>query len=665
MGKPLWSPTSRQKKAARITAFQDFVGVDGDYQQLHEFSIHNKTRFWSKLWDYCEVIGHKGETQGEKGGEAEGEIEHSEESILQNASRMPGAKWFPNAQLNFAENLLRYDDDRLAIISYQEDGTRQTLSYSQLCQQVESLATWFLNAGIKPGDRVAALLPNLPQTVVTMLAAASIGATFSSCSPDFGASGILDRFGQITPRVLVTCNGYQYNGRTLDISDRVENIVTQVESIEQVLLVTLLPSLETRIEVGRATLTAFDSAISTAHLSGEKAEKFQFTRLPFDHPLYIMYSSGTTGTPKCIVHGAGGTLLQHMKEHQLHTDLGRDDVLFFFTTCGWMMWNWLVSGLASGATLVLYDGSPFYPSENAMMDLVEKEKISVFGTSAKYLASLEKAGVTPARSHDVSTLRCILSTGSPLSHESFQYVYRDIKQDLCLSSISGGTDIISCFTLGNPALPVYAGELQCAGLGMDVHIFNDEGVAIEQQKGEMVCTSTFPSMPVGFWNDKTGEKYHKAYFDRFDNVWAHGDYGELTENNGFVIYGRSDAVLNPGGVRIGTAEIYRQVERVDEVTDSICVGQDWQGDVRVVLFVVLKEQVSLTDELVDRIKLTIRENTTPRHVPAVILAVPDIPRTISGKIVELAVRNVIHGRPVNNKDALANPDSLNAFKNIL
>ncbi|MDP6026575.1 MAG: acetoacetate--CoA ligase [Pseudomonadales bacterium] len=637
MNEPLWIPGEYQRADTRMWEFQQHVDVKGSYDQLHAFSVREKELFWSKLWDFCDVIGERGD------------------QILNNHDRMQGAEWFPEAKLNFAENLLRFNDDRIALVSCLENGSRRSLSYAEIRKQVECVACWLRNAGVEPGDRIAALMPNVPETVVTMLAATSIGATFSSCSPDFGVSGILDRFGQISPKVLLTCDGYYYNGKVLDISGRVGEIVASVDSIEQVLLVSLIG--KESLDLPR--VTAYDIASTT------DAEGFNFLQTSFDHPLYIMYSSGTTGTPKCIVHGVGGTLLQHLKEHQLHVDLRRDDVLFFFTTCGWMMWNWLVSGLASGATLVLYDGSPFYPSPAAMMDLAEQEKISVFGTSAKFLSSLEKSGEKPRESHDLSNLRSVLSTGSPLSHESFRYVYRDIKQDICLASISGGTDIISCFVLGNPCLPVYAGELQCAGLGMDVHIFNDEGEGISESKGEMVCTSTFPSMPVGFWNDASGEKYHNAYFARFENIWAHGDYGEQTQNNGYIIYGRSDAVLNPGGVRIGTAEIYRQVERIEEVVDSICVGQDWDDDVRVILFVVLRQGIQLTEDIEANIKKTIRENTSPRHVPARIVAVPDVPRTISGKIVELAVRNVIHGLPVTNTDALANPESLAFYKDAL
>ncbi|MFT7688158.1 MAG: acetoacetyl-CoA synthetase [Candidatus Azotimanducaceae bacterium] len=637
MSKALWIPKEARISASRINEFQKQYGPEGSYMDLHAYSVRDKEKFWSQLWDYSEVIGEKGER------------------ILLDGEMMPGAKFFPDAKINFAENLLRYNDDQLALVSLLENGDRRTLSYKQLGEKVEALSVWMRKSGIGVGDRVVALLPNIPETIITMLAATSVGATFSSCSPDFGAQGVLDRFGQVSPKLLVACSGYFYNGKSLDSRERVRDIVKAVSTLEKVLCVDL-------IDLGGFDIDNeldFESACSGA------TEGFKFHRGDFNHPLYIMYSSGTTGSPKCIVHGAGGTLLQHLKEHQLHLDLRRSDVLFYFTTCGWMMWNWLVSGLASGSTLVLYDGSPFYPAPTVLLDLIDNEKITIFGTSAKYIASLEKEGVKPRESHDLSTLQTILSTGSPLSEESFKYVYRDIKKDLCLSSISGGTDIISCFALGNTTLPVYEGELQCAGLGMDVKILDEAGQDLKNEKGELVCISAFPAMPLGFWNDASGERYHAAYFERFPNIWAQGDYGEQTSNHGFIIHGRSDAVLNPGGVRIGTAEIYRQVEKVDEVIDSICVGQEWEDDVRVILFVVLRDACQLDEALMKRIKLTIRENTTPRHVPFNIYAVPAIPRTISGKIVELAVRNVIHGLPVTNIDAMANPEALSAFKNLV
>ena len=643
MKNPLWSPAPQRIAESNMQAFQAFCDVTGGYEQLHQFSVTEKAAFWSAVWDYCGVIGDKGET------------------VLRHPERMPGAEWFPEAKLNFAENLLRYRDDKIALIAYLETGQRRTLSYAELYQQVASTAAWLAQKGVQPGDRVAALLPNIPEAMVVMLAATSLGAIFSSCSPDFGVSGILDRFGQIGPKVLVTCDGYFYNGKPVAITQRVERILEAVDSIEQVLMVKLLNS---EADNAASAENVRNTTLLLEVLETPAAD-IKFHRTDFNHPLYIMYSSGTTGAPKCIVHGVGGTLLQHLKEHQLHTNLQRQDKLFFFTTCGWMMWNWLASGLATGATMILYDGSPFHPAPNAMINLAEQEQVSIFGTSAKYLASLQKAEIKPAESHNLAKLHTVLSTGSPLSHESYNYVYTDFKQDICLASISGGTDIISCFVLGNPNLPVFEGELQCAGLGMDVKIYDDQGKAIIQQKGEMVCQSTFPSMPIGFWNDASGEKYHAAYFAKFDNIWAHGDYGEQTANDGYVIYGRSDAVLNPGGVRIGTAEIYRQVEKIDAVLESVCIGQDWQGDVRVILFVVLRPGIELGAELVAEIKSTIRQHTSPRHVPALVIAVADIPRTNSGKIVELAVRNVVHGRPVTNTDALANPESLAGFKGLV
>jgi acetoacetyl-CoA synthetase len=570
---------------------------------------------------------------------------------------MPGARWFPQARLNFAENLLRRRDADTAIVFWGENKVRRRLTFAEVYDQVSQLAQALRAMGVTPGDRVAGFLPNMPEAPIGMLAASSIGAIWSSCSPDFGVQGVLDRFGQIQPKVLLCVDGYYYAGKTIDTLGRIEEIARQLPALEKVVVV---PYIAAEPQIG--------SIPKAAHLADFLApfrpRDMAFERLPFDHPLAILYSSGTTGVPKCIVHGAGGTLLQHLKEHQLHTDLKRGDRLFYFTTCGWMMWNWLVSGLASGATLLLYDGSPFYPDASVLFDLADAEGMNVFGTSAKYIDALSKLDWRPQQTHRLADLRTMTSTGSPLSPESFEYVYASVKGDLLLSSISGGTDIVSCFVLGSPWLPVWKGEIQCRGFGLKVEVYDDEGKPVVGQKGELVCSAPFPSMPVGFWNDPDGAKYHDAYFAKFPGVWCHGDYMEITPRGSAIIYGRSDAVLNPGGVRIGTAEIYRQVEQLPEVVESLVIGQDWERDVRVVLFVRLREGVALDEALVKKIKLQIRNNTTPRHVPAKIIQVADIPRTKSGKIVELAVRNVVHGRPVKNREALANPEALDLFRGL-
>lgn len=644
MSDPIWAPGPVRRQTANIKRFIDLLRSEldpsiQDYWSLYRFSITQPENFWRAMWDFSAVVGKPGEV------------------TLQDGHKMPGAKWFPGARLNFAENLLRYRDDQAALVFCSETGTRLQLSYADLYREVMQTAAALRAMGVQQGDRVAAYMPNLPETIIAMLAASSIGAIFSSCSPDFGIAGVVDRFGQIQPRVLFCAAAYSYNGKTHDCLEKVAGIAKAVQSIEKIVVV---PYMNPAADLG-----SIAHAEWFADFKDEQASTLEFAQLPFDHPLYILYSSGTTGTPKCIVHGAGGTLLQHLKELMLHTNLRRSDSICYFTTCGWMMWNWMVSSLAVGATVVLYEGSPFYPGPGAMFDLVDELDISVLGTGAKAIAAWEKAGIKPHESHQLNSLVTLLSTGSPLAPEHFDYVYRDIKQNLCLASISGGTDIVSCFALGSPILPVYRGELQCPGLGMAVEIRRDDGSkAAIDETGELCCLQPFPSMPVFFWGDEDGTKYRAAYFERFEGIWAHGDFAQQTRHGGFIIHGRSDATLNPGGVRIGTAEIYRQVEKLDSVLECICVGQDWDDDVRIVLFVKLREGVQLDERLEAKIRKSIRDNTTPRHVPARIIQVTDIPRTISGKIVELAVRNVIHGRPVTNLDALANPAALELFRDL-
>jgi acetoacetyl-CoA synthetase len=644
MSQLLWQPSQERRQQTNIYSFLEYVNQRHDksfatYDDLYQWSIAESPAFWAALWDYGEVI-------------------HSQpyDAVVDDVHKMPGARWFEGAKLNFAENLLRYRDDQVALSFRGEGLPTVSMTYAQLYDRVARLASSLREMGIKSGDRVAGFMPNMSETVVAMLATTSIGAIWSSCSPDFGIKGVLDRFGQIEPRVLFTANGYSYNGKQFDSLGRIAEILKELPSIEKVIVV---PYTEEDPDPGRVPNgVLFDDFLAA------QPQELEFEQVPANHPLYIMYSSGTTGVPKCIVHGVVGTLLQHIKELKLHTDVKREDTIFYFTTCGWMMWNWLVSSLSLGARVLLFDGNPFYPDASAMWQMAEEERISIFGTSASYLAALEKAGVKPGESFDLTPLKAVLSTGSPLSVESFQFVYRDIKEDLCLSSISGGTDIISCFALGNPMGPVYAGELQVRGLGMKVEAYDEEGKAVAGEQGELVCTLAAPSMPIYFWNDPDQQKYHDAYFDVYPGIWRHGDWIEITDHGGVIIYGRSDATLKPSGVRIGTAEIYRQVELIPEVLDSLVVGQDWSNDVRIILFVKLRDGVELSDELVKRIKTTIRQNATPRHVPAKIIAVDDIPYTISGKKVELAVRKVIHGREVKNKDALANPESLDLYMDL-
>ncbi len=644
--RPLWTPSPERVSASRCARFigwlndrEDLAPATDDYAALHRWSIEQPARFWAALWDWFEI---RADARGER--------------VLVDGERMPGARWFPDARLNFAENLLRHDDAREALVFVGEQGHRLTLTYAQLRTEVARVAAGLAAAGVGPGDRVAAFMPNRPETVVTMLAATSLGAVFSSCSPDFGTSAVLDRFGQIAPKVLVACDGYFYNGKAIDSLPRVREIVAGLPELAQLVVVPYLRPQPPLAELAGARAWAD---------FGDAGATLAFTPTAFDHPVYILYSSGTTGVPKCIVHGAGGTLLQHLKELVLHTDVGRDDTVFYFTTCGWMMWNWLISTLATGARVVLFDGSPFAPGPETLWQLAHDERISVFGASAKYFAAVEKAELAPRKRFDLSSLRTVLSTGSPLLPASYDFIYRDVSPDVQLSSISGGTDIVSCFALGTPLKPVYRGQLQCLGLGMNVQVYDDDGHPLPPGRaGELVCTQPFPSMPVCFWNDPDGRRYHDAYFARFEGTWCHGDWAELTPEGGMIIHGRSDATLNPGGVRIGTAEIYRQVEKLPEVAESLVVGQDWDGDQRVILFVRLKPERDLDDALLQRIRTQIRQHTTPRHVPARIIQVPDIPRTISGKIVELAVRNVIHGRPVKNTDALANPEALEHFRDL-
>jgi len=645
MAEPLWRPNAERIASANMTAFMRKLQVDWqlelkDYAALHRFSIEEMEKFWLSLWDFCGVVA---ETRGNV--------------VMENPERMPGCRFFPDARLNFAENLLRRRDDTDALVFWGEDKVRRRMSWRELEEAVSRLAQALERDGVEPGDRVAGWLPNLPETVIAMLAATSLGAVWSSSSPDFGVQGVVDRFGQIEPKVLFAADGYHYNGKAHDCLARLKEIVERLPSVKRVVVVAY-----TREVLALGGLPATTSWHD--YLAPYRPQRIVYAQLPFNHPLYILFSSGTTGAPKCIVHGAGGTLLTHLKEHKLHADIKPGDRLFWFTTCGWMMWNWLASGLAAEATLLLYDGSPFHPSGNVVFDFAQGAEMSFLGTSAKFIDACRKAGLAPAKSHKLAKLRAIGSTGSPLVAESFDYVYAEVKADVQLASVSGGTDIVACFVGGNPLGPVWRGEIQAKMLGMAIEVFDEQGRPLEGEKGELVCVKPFPSMPIGFWNDPGDKKYRAAYFEKFPGVWCHGDWCMTTDHGGIVIYGRSDATLNPGGVRIGTAEIYRQVEQLDEVVESLVIGQDWENDVRVVLFVRLSDGVKLDAALSDKIKAQIRRNTTPRHVPAKIVQVHDIPRTKSGKIVELAVREVVHGRAVKNLEALANPDALALFKHL-
>ena len=645
MKKIMWQPSVEQIQGSQMFEFKEFIndrhGLNlENYHDLHYWSVNQIPEFWDSAWSFFDILHSHPYTQ-----------------VVDDVSKMPGAIWFDGTRLNFAENLLRRRDDKTAIVFKGEGQPVRKLTYNELYSAVVKTAHALKELGVNKGDRIAGFVPNMPESIIAMLATTAIGAIWSSSSPDFGIKGVLDRFSQIEPKVLFAANGYFYNGKAHDSLEKLQGILKDLTSVQKVVVI---PYTQEDPDV-----SMIDNSVAFPEFIANDAKTIDFEQLPFDHPLYIMYSSGTTGLPKSIVHGAGGTLIQHMKELRLHCNISADDNVFYFTTCGWMMWNWLVSNLAIGSTVILYDGSPFYPDSNAMWAMAEELGITVFGTSAKFIAASESSGNKPNDINDLSAMRIILSTGSPLMEENFDYIYRDVKKDVQLASISGGTDIISCFAGGSPMLPVHRGELQCSGLAMDVDSFDPQGESIRNEKGELVCKKAFPSMPVYFWNDADGSKYHHAYFDKFENIWYHGDYIEINDHGGVTIYGRSDATLNPGGVRIGTAEIYRVVEQMAEVADSLVVGVQSDGDEQVALFLKMNSGNNLNDELIDSIKRSIRANCTPRHVPSIVKTVEDIPYTISGKKVELAVKNVLHGEEVTNKDALANPEALEYFKDIL
>ncbi len=644
MLKPLWEPSKQRIKDSNMYRFMQGVnqtyGTDcTNYQQLYQWSIDNIEAFWAEMWRFAEI---KASINFQK--------------VIDNPTKMPGAHWFTGSRLNFAENLLRYRDDKTALIFRGEDSVRRSLTYKELYAATAKVAASLRQAGIIAGDRVVGFMPNMPESIIAMLAATSIGAIWSSCSPDFGIKGVLDRFGQTRPRILFTADGYYFKGKPLDSLGKIAKIIEEIPSLEKIIVIPYTKELP--------DLSNLPGAVHYSDFSRNDTSEIEFAQLPFEHPLYIMYSSGTTGLPKCMVQSAGGVLLNQLKELLLHTDLKRQDTIFYFTTCGWMMWNWLTTSLAVGATLVLYDGNPFYPSADALWKMAQDEKITVFGTSAGYIAALKNAGIRPGKQFNLTALKSVLSTGSPLSKEDFHFIYQEVKEDLQLASISGGSDLNGCFALGNPMGPVFEGELQCRGLGMKVFAYNEDGIPVVDTQGELVCTAPFPSMPIYFWDDQDGSKYQAAYFKGFPGVWTHGDFIEVTERGGLIMYGRSDATLNPGGVRIGTAEIYRILEQMKEIEDSVVVGQQWRNDSRVILFIKMKSGQQLTEELRQKIKKDIRQNSSPRHVPAKIIEVPDIPYTLNMKKVELAVQKMIHGREVKNKDALKNPEALDFFADI-
>ena len=640
----LWSPSEKRIKESEMYRFIKTINNKNkldikSFDDLHKWSINKKSDFWSNVWDYFNIIGTKGN-----------------EPYIDPLNDMPNSKFFPNGKVNYAENMLSGNNEGLAIVFKSEDKIRKELTWKDLKIQVATMASFLKNNGVSKGDRIAAFMPNMPETVIMMLATSSIGAVFSSASPDFGVEGVLDRFGQIEPKILITTDGYLYNGKEVNIKNKVREVVDGLPSLEKVIIA---PLLDSQKENQTDKCIYFNNILRDNH-----TVILSFEPLNLDDPLYIMFSSGTTGKPKCIVHSNGGVLLKHLVELGLHSNARQNSKVFYFTTCGWMMWNWLVSGLLLNSTIYLYDGSPFYPNGEVLWDFAEKEKINFMGVSAKYIDALSKDNINIIGNYDLSNLEIIGSTGSPLVHESFDYIYTSIKKDVSVASLSGGTDLVGCFLGGNPFSPVRRGELQGPILGMDVHVFDESGKSINSSKGELVCIQSFPTMPLFFWNDKNNTKYHDAYFNKFPNVWCHGDYVMKTENNGFIIFGRSDATLNPGGVRIGTAEIYRQVEQLEEIVEGLVVGQIWNSDTRVILFVRLNPQFKLTKGLIDKIKSKIRIGASPRHVPSKIIAVEDIPRTKSGKIAELAVRDIIHNKEINNQTALANPECLNYFKNI-